>query len=101
MANSLTPFDFDLGDTAEMLRESVAAFAADQIAPIASKIDRDNEFSRAIWNKMGDMGLLGITVEEEYGGAGMGYLEHMVAVEELSRASGAVGLSTELTRISV
>jgi len=93
MANSLTPFDFDLGDTAEMLRESVAAFAADQIAPIASKIDRDNEFSRAIWNKMGDMGLLGITVEEEYGGAGMGYLEHMVAVEELSRASGAVGLS--------
>ncbi len=93
MANSLTPFDFDLGDTAEMLRESVAAFAADQIAPIAAEIDRNNEFSRAIWNKMGDMGLLGITVEEEYGGAGMGYLEHMVAVEELSRASGAVGLS--------
>jgi isovaleryl-CoA dehydrogenase len=93
MANSLTPFDFDLGDTAEMLRESVAAFAADQIAPIAAEIDRNNEFSRSIWKKMGDMGLLGITVEEEYGGAGMGYLEHMVAVEELSRASGAVGLS--------
>lgn len=93
MANSLIPFDFDLGDTAEMLRESVAAFAADQIAPIAAEIDRNNEFSRSIWNKMGDMGLLGITVEEEYGGAGMGYLEHMVAVEELSRASGAVGLS--------
>jgi isovaleryl-CoA dehydrogenase len=93
MANSLIPFDFDLGDTVEMLRESVAAFAADQIAPIAAEIDRNNEFSRSIWNKMGDMGLLGITVEEEYGGAGMGYLEHMVAVEELSRASGAVGLS--------
>ncbi|MEK9985464.1 MAG: acyl-CoA dehydrogenase family protein, partial [Opitutae bacterium] len=93
MANSLTPFDFELGETAEMLRESVANFATDQIAPIAAKIDRDNEFSRSLWNKMGDMGLLGITVEEEYGGAGMGYLEHMVAVEELSRASGAVGLS--------
>ncbi len=76
-----------------MLRESVASFATDQIAPIASEIDRNNEFSRSLWNKMGDMGLLGITVEEEYGGAGMGYLEHMVAVEELSRASGAVGLS--------
>jgi len=93
MANSLTPFDFELGETAEMLRESVANFATDQIAPIAAKIDHDNEFSRSLWNKMGDMGLLGITVEEEYGGAGMGYLEHMVAVEELSRASGAVGLS--------
>jgi isovaleryl-CoA dehydrogenase len=93
MANSLTPFDFDLGETAEMLRESVASFASDQIAPISAEIDRNNEFSRSIWNKMGDMGLLGITVEEEYGGAGMGYLEHMVAVEELSRASGAVGLS--------
>ena len=93
MANSLTPFDFELGETAEMLRESVANFATDQIAPVAAKIDRDNEFSRSLWNKMGDMGLLGITVEEEYGGAGMGYLEHMVAVEELSRASGAVGLS--------
>jgi len=93
MANSLAPIDFDLGETAEMLRESVANFATDQIAPIAADIDRDNEFSRSLWNKMGEMGLLGITVEEEYGGAGMGYLEHMVAVEELSRASGAVGLS--------
>ena len=93
MSSSLPPFDFDLGETAEMLRESVASFATDQIAPIAADIDRDNEFSRSLWNKMGEMGLLGITVEEEYGGAGMGYLEHMVAVEELSRASGAVGLS--------
>jgi isovaleryl-CoA dehydrogenase len=93
MANSLTPFDFDLGETVEMLRESVASFATDHVGPIAAEIDRNNEFSRSLWNKMGDMGLLGITVEEEYGGAGMGYLEHMVAVEELSRASGAVGLS--------
>jgi len=93
MANSLTPFDFDLGETAEMLRESVASFATDHVGPIAAEIDRNNEFPRSLWNKKGDMGLLGITVEEEYGGAGMGYLEHMVAVEELSRASGAVGLS--------
>jgi len=93
MSSSLPPFDFDLGETAEMLRESVANFAADQIALIAADIDRDNHFPRSLWNKMGEMGLLGITVEEEYGGAGMGYLEHMVAVEELSRASGAVGLS--------
>jgi len=93
MSSSLPSFDFDLGETAEMLRESVASFATEQIAPIAADIDRDNEFSRSLWNKMGEMGLLGITVEEEYGGAGMGYLEHMVAVEELSRASGAVGLS--------
>ena len=93
MSSSLPPFDFDLGETAEMLRESVASFATDHIMPFAADIDRDNEFSRSLWNKMGEMGLLGITVEEEYGGAGMGYLEHMVAVEELSRASGAVGLS--------
>ena len=91
--NSLPPFDFDLGETAELLRESVANFATGHIAPIASDIDRNNEFPRSLWNQMGDMGLLGITVEEEYGGAGMGYLEHMVAVEEISRASGAVGLS--------
>jgi len=93
LSNSLPPFDFDLGETAEMLRESVASFATDHVGPIAAEIDRNNEFPRSLWNKMGDMGLLGITVEEEYGGAGMGYLEHMVAVEELSRASGAVGLS--------
>jgi len=93
LSNSLPPFDFDLGETAEMLRESVASFATDHVGPIAAEIDRNNEFPRSLWNKMGNMGLLGITVEEEYGGAGMGYLEHMVAVEELSRASGAVGLS--------
>jgi isovaleryl-CoA dehydrogenase len=93
LSNSLPPFDFDIGETAEMLRESVASFAQLEVAPIAAEIDRNNEFPRSIWKKMGDMGLLGITVEEEYGGAGMGYLEHMVAVEEMSRASGSVGLS--------
>ena len=76
-----------------MLRESVASFAASKIAPLAFEIDQKNEFPRSLWKQMGDFGLLGITVEEEYGGAGMGYLEHLVAVEELSRASGAVGLS--------
>ena len=93
ISNSLRPFDFDIGETAEMLRESVASFAQSKVAPIAADIDRNNEFPRSIWKQMGDMGLLGITVEEEYGGAGMGYLEHMIAVEEMSRASGAVGLS--------
>ena len=93
ISNSLPPFDFDLGETAEMLRESVAEFANEQVAPLAEEIDRSNEFPRALWPKLGDMGLLGIPVEEEYGGAGMGYLEHMIAVEEMSRASGSVGLS--------
>ena len=93
ISNSLPPFDFDIGETAEMLRESVASFAQAELAPIAADIDRNNEFPRSIWKQMGDMGLLGITVEEEYGGAGMGYLEHMIAVEEMSRASGSVGLS--------
>ena len=93
LSNSLPRFDFGIGETAELLRESVASFAADRVAPIAADIDRNNEFPRSIWKQMGDMGLLGITVEEEYGGAGMGYLEHMVAVEEMSRASGSVGLS--------
>ncbi|MGZ0190591.1 MAG: acyl-CoA dehydrogenase family protein, partial [Alphaproteobacteria bacterium] len=93
ISNSLPPFDFDIGETAEMLRESVADFAANEIAPIAAEVDQANEFPREIWTKLGAMGLLGITVEEEYGGAGMGYLEHMIAVEEISRASGSIGLS--------
>jgi isovaleryl-CoA dehydrogenase len=93
ISNSLPPFDFDIGETAEMLRESVVSFAQSEVAPQAAEIDRNNEFPRSIWTQMGDMGLLGITVEEEYGGAGMGYLEHMIAVEEISRASGSVGLS--------
>ena len=84
---------FDLGEEIDMLRDSVAAFAANEIAPRAAQIDRDNEFPADLWKKMGDLGILGITVPEEYGGAGMGYLAHVVAMEEISRASGAVGLS--------
>jgi len=84
---------FDLGEDIDMLRDSVAAFAADEIAPRAAEIDRSNLFPMDLWRKMGDLGILGITVPEEYGGAGMGYLAHCVAMEEISRASGSVGLS--------
>src|SRR5690348_16673939 len=76
-----------------MLRESVADFASAEIAPRAAEIDRSNEFPQELWRKLGDLGVLGITVEEEYGGAGMGYLEHVVAMEEISRGSASVGLS--------
>jgi isovaleryl-CoA dehydrogenase len=91
--NSNVGLDFDLGETVDMLRGQVQAFAADEIAPRAAAIDRDNAFPADLWRKMGDLGVLGITVEEEYGGAGMGYLEHVVAMEEISRASASVGLS--------
>jgi len=88
------PFlNFDLGETAEMLRDSVAAFSAVEIAPRAAAIDRDNAFPADLWRKLGDLGVLGVTVEEDHGGAGMGYLEHIVAMEEISRASASVGLS--------
>jgi isovaleryl-CoA dehydrogenase len=89
----LPSFDFDLGETTDMLRASVRGFAAAEIALRAEEIDRSNQFPQDMWRKMGAMGLLGITVEEEYGGAGMGYLEHVVAIEEISRASASVGLS--------
>ena len=91
--NALPAFDFGLGETADMIRDSVASFAADQIAPRAAEIDVSNEFPRDLWPQLGDLGVLGVTVEEEYGGAGLGYLEHCVAVEEISRASASVGLS--------
>lgn len=91
--NEYPTLDFGLGEDADMLRQSVSGFAADEIAPRAADIDRDNDFPKDLWRKMGDMGLLGITAADEYGGAGMGYLEHCVAMEEISRASASVGLS--------
>jgi isovaleryl-CoA dehydrogenase len=89
----MTSLEFGLGETVDMLREQVAAFAAAEIAPLAAEIDRSNSFPMALWPKLGALGLLGITVEEDLGGAGMGYLEHVVAMEEISRASASVGLS--------
>ena len=93
LSNRLAGLDFGLGETADMLRETVAAFAAAELAPRAAAIDRDNAFPPELWPRLGALGLLGVTVEEEYGGAGMGYLEHVVAMEEISRASASVGLS--------
>jgi isovaleryl-CoA dehydrogenase len=91
--NSWSGFDFGLGAEVEMLRQTVSGFAQDRIAPRADAIDRSNEFPRDLWPEMGALGLHGITVEEEHGGSGLGYLEHCVAMEEISRASAAVGLS--------
>jgi len=91
--NELPSLDFDLGETADMLRASVLSFASDEIAPRAADIDSSNEFPADLWKKLGDLGVLGVTADEEYGGAGMGYLEHVVAMEEISRASASVGLS--------
>jgi len=91
--NAARPFNFDLGESAEMIRESTREFAEAEIAPRAAQIDRDNLFPRDLWPKMGALGLHGITAPEEYGGLGLGYLEHCVAIEEVSRASASVGLS--------
>ncbi len=93
LVNRPPALNFDLGESADMLRDSVSAFAADEIAPRAAAIDQSNDFPADLWRKMGALGVLGVTVEEEYGGAGMGYLEHCVAMEEISRASASVGLS--------
>ena len=86
-------FDFGLGEDIDLLRESVAAFSADRIAPRAAEIDESNQFPRDLWPELGELGLLGITVEEEYGGSALGYLAHVIAMEEISRASASVGLS--------
>ncbi|MCP4565837.1 MAG: isovaleryl-CoA dehydrogenase [Bosea sp.] len=93
LANAPRPFNFDLGETADAIRDTVHAFAQEKIAPRAEEIDRTNQFPRDLWPEMGALGLHGITVSEEYGGAGLGYLEHCVAIEEVSRASASVGLS--------
>ncbi|MCQ9063082.1 isovaleryl-CoA dehydrogenase [Vibrio diabolicus] len=93
MKSTYAPLNFGLGDTIDMLRDHVNAFATEHIAPIAADIDRDNQFPQHLWPLFGDMGLLGVTVDEEFGGAGMGYLAHVVAMEEISRASASVALS--------
>ena len=91
--NMPATLDFGLGQTVDLLRSSIREFAEGEIAPLAAQIDASNEFPNQLWKAMGDMGLLGITVSEKYGGTGLGYLEHVVAMEEISRASAAVGLS--------
>jgi isovaleryl-CoA dehydrogenase len=93
MADMTTALDFALGETTDAIRETTARFAADRIAPIAAEIDATNTFPRHLWPEMGALGLHGITVEEEFGGLGLGYLDHVVAMEEVSRASASVGLS--------
>lgn len=93
LANAPRPFNFDLGETADAIRDTVHAFAQEKIAPRAEEIDKTNQFPRDLWPQMGALGLHGITVKEEDGGAGLGYLEHVVAIEEVSRASASVGLS--------
>ena len=91
-----TPYptlNFGLGEEIDMLRDAVYQFCQKELAPRAAQIDSDNEFPMDMWRKMGDMGLLGITIDEEYGGSNMGYLAHAVAMEEISRSSASVGLS--------
>ncbi|PSV54838.1 isovaleryl-CoA dehydrogenase [Photobacterium sp. GB-3] len=93
MHSQYSPLNFDLGDTANMLREQVNLYAAEHIAPIANEIDQDNQFPHYLWQSLGEMGLLGVTIAEQYGGAAMGYLEHVIVMEEISRASASIGLS--------
>ncbi len=92
-SNAHGVFNFDLGETADAIRDTVRDFSVNEIAPRADEIDKSNQFPRDLWPKLGALGLLGVTVDEEYGGAGLGYLEHCIAMEEISRASASVGLS--------
>src|SRR6476620_4449332 len=85
--------NFNLGETAEMIRDTVSTFAQAEIAPRAAEIDKSNEFPRDLWPRLGELGLHGITVEEDYGGLGLGYLDHVVAQEEVARGSASAGLS--------
>ena len=91
--NTFADLDFGLGETADILRDTIRNFALKEIEPVAIATDELNEFPMHLWKKMGSIGVLGITVEEEYGGSGMGYLEHCVVMEEISRASASIGLS--------
>src|SRR6266542_246688 len=93
LSNQYPMLDLDLGETAEQIRDTVRSFTVAEIMPIAAEIDRTDEFPRHLWPKLGELGLHGITVEEEYGGTGLGYLEHCVAMEEISRGSASIGLS--------
>ena len=93
MNSTLPGLNFQLGDDVDALRDAVHAFAQAEIAPRAAEIDSSDQFPMELWRKLGELGVLGITVPEEYGGAAMGYLAHMVAMEEISRASASVGLS--------
>jgi isovaleryl-CoA dehydrogenase len=93
ISNAIGAFNFDLGETADAIRETVRDFSDNEIAPRAAEIDKTNQFPRDLWPRLGALGLHGITVEEDYGGAGLGYLEHCVAMEEISRGSASVGLS--------
>ena len=93
ISNRNEDLNFDLGETANMIRETVKSFSDNEIAPRAAEIDKKNDFPSDLWEKMGKLGILGVTVEEKWGGSGLGYLEHIVVVEEISRASASVGLS--------
>ncbi|WP_231871838.1 acyl-CoA dehydrogenase family protein, partial [Oleiphilus sp. HI0079] len=90
---SMQNLNFNLGETVDILRDQVASFVTSEIKPLAAKTDSDNEFPNELWRKLGDIGVLGMTISEEYGGSGLGYLAHTIAMEEISRGSASIGLS--------